>query len=233
MAIFPIIMECMTKNTPAHQVAGNHHDYLPAAGRDAMLPFYDLLTRLLGARGIHRTLLQQAELESGMQVMEIGCGTGNLTIAAKNKQPRADIIGTDPDPLALARAERKAKGRTGLRFERAYAQDLPFPDASFDRVLSAFMLHHIDSDIKPKLAAEVLRVLRPGGRLHLIDVGGEITADDGYAARRMLHSRHTADNLGDGIPTLLREAGFDCEVVDSRVKRTIGRITYYQATRPA
>lgn len=212
---------------------GNSHDYLPAAGRDGLLPFYDFFTRLLGVRKIHRALVRQAGLTPGTKVLEIGCGTGNLTITTKDAQPGAEILGTDPDPRALARAERKAKGRNGIRFERAYAQELPVPDGSVDRVLSAFMLHHLPGDVKTAAAAEALRVLRPGGQLHVVDVGGHMTEADGFSSRRMLESGHVTDNLGDGIPRLLRAAGFDCTEVDSRVYRFIGRVTYYRATRPA
>jgi SAM-dependent methyltransferase len=58
------------------------------------------------------------------------------------------VVGSDPDPLALARAQRKARGITGIRFERAYAQELPFADGEFDRVLSSMMLHHLAEDVK-------------------------------------------------------------------------------------
>ncbi|MGV9415504.1 class I SAM-dependent methyltransferase [Nocardia sp. NPDC003693] len=223
----------MTKNTPAADTASHHHDYLPAMGRDAMLPVYDLFTRLLGVRAVHRTLLRHADIAPGARVLEIGCGTGNLTLAALDAHPGADIIGTDPDPLALERAQRKAHGRTGIAFQHGYAQDLPFEDAAFDRVLSAFMLHHIPTELKSAVAADAFRVLRPGGRLHLVDVGGEVTAADGYAARRLLSNPHAAGNLGQAIPTLLSAAGFDCETTESRPHRAIGRITYYRATRPA
>ncbi|MFE6857878.1 class I SAM-dependent methyltransferase [Nocardia sp. NPDC057668] len=225
----------MTKNTPAAESTGRHghHDYLPAAGRDAMLPFYDLFTRLLGARGVHRTLLRHADIAPGARVLEIGCGTGNLALAALAAHPRAEITGTDPDPLALRRAESKSHGRNGIEYRLAYAQDLPFEDATFDRTLSAFMLHHIPAEVKPALAAEAFRTLRPGGQLHLVDVGGDVTPADGYAARRLLSNPHVTGNLGDAIPTLLRSAGFTCETTESRPHRAIGRITYYRATRPA
>lgn len=227
-------MRIMTKDHP-HSVLkaiGNRHDYLPAAGRDALLPTYDLLTRLLGMYKLHETLVAQAELTPGQHVLEIGCGTGNLTLKAKRTQPAAEVIGSDPDPLALARAERKANGLNGIRFERAYAQELPYPDKEFDRVLSSMMLHHLETDIKTAALAEALRVLRPGGSLHILDIGGEVTPDDGLMARLLLHNHHAHDNLGDGIPQLLRTVGFDCTVVASQRHRRLGRVTFYRGTRP-
>jgi ubiquinone/menaquinone biosynthesis C-methylase UbiE len=208
------------------------HDYLPAAGHDAFLPGYDLLTRLLGVHRIHQRLIEQAELADNQRVLEIGCGTGNLTIRAKRAQPGAEVIGSDPDPLALKRAQRKAKQLNGIRFEQGYAQRLPYQDGEFDRVLSSMMLHHLDSDAKPAAAAEIFRVLRPGGRLHLVDMGGNMTADDGLAARLVRHSPHAAGNLGDAIPRLLRSAGFDCTELATERHRFVGRLTYFSATRP-
>jgi ubiquinone/menaquinone biosynthesis C-methylase UbiE len=224
----------MTEHRPHSAArAGHRHDYLPAAGSDALLPTYDLLTRVLGMNRMYDTLIAQAELADGLRVLEIGCGTGNLTVRAKRAAPGAELTGTDPDPLALARAQRKARGLTGIRFERAYAQELPFADGEFDRVLSSMMLHHLDDDVKAAAAAEIHRVLRPGGSFHIVDIGGHMTADDGLAARFMMRSHHAAGNLGDAIPQLLRTAGFDCAEAGTRRHRLIGRLTFYRATRPA
>jgi ubiquinone/menaquinone biosynthesis C-methylase UbiE len=209
------------------------HDYMPAAGHDAFLPGYDLLTRLFGIHRVHQRLIGQAELADGYRVLEIGCGTGNLTIRAKKSHPSIDVVGSDPDPLALKRAQRKARRLSGIRFERGYAQQLPYGDGEFDRVLSSMMLHHLDSDAKTAAAAEVFRVLRPGGRLHLVDMGGDMTTHDGLSARLVLHSSHATGNLGDAIPRLLSAAGFDCTQVATHRNRWVGRLTYYRATRPA
>lgn len=209
------------------------HDYLPAAGRDIFLPGYDLLARLLGMHRVYDTLIAQAELADSHRVLEIGCGTGNLTIRAKRAHPDSELVGTDPDPLALARAQRKARGLTGICFDRGYAQQMPYADSEFDRVLSSMMLHHLPDDVKADAAAEVFRVLRPGGSLHLVDIGGDMTAHDGLSARRMVRRPHIAGNLGDAIPRLLRAAGFDCSEVASHRHRFVGRLTYYRATRPA
>jgi ubiquinone/menaquinone biosynthesis C-methylase UbiE len=223
-------MDHMTEHRPHF---ATRHDYIPAAGRDAFLPGYDLLTRVLGMNRAYDTLIAQAELADGLRVLEIGCGTGNVTVRAKRAAPGADVVGSDPDPLALARAQRKARGLTGIRFERAYAQELPFADGEFDRVLSSMMLHHLDDDVKAGAAAEIHRVLRPGGTLHIVDIGGHMTAHDGLAARFMMRSPHAAGNLGDAIPRLLTNVGFDCTEVGTRRNRLIGRLTFYRATRPA
>jgi len=221
----------MTEHHP--HTATRQHDYIPAFGKDALLPFYDLLTRFLGMGRSYDTLVAQAELADGLRVLEIGCGTGNVTVRVKRDEPGADVVGADPDPLALARAQRKARGLTGIRFERAYAQELPFADEEFDRVLSSMMLHHLDDDVQAGAAAEIHRVLRPGGTLHIVYVGGPMTAHDGFAARRMLRSPHISGSLGDAIPRLLRSVGFDCTVVASRPHRVVGRLTFYRAVRPA
>jgi ubiquinone/menaquinone biosynthesis C-methylase UbiE len=208
------------------------NDYVPAAGRDAFLPYYDVFTALLGAARVHRALIDQAELADGQRVLEIGCGTGNLTIRAKRTHPSVELVGSDPDPLALARAGRKARGLDGIRFERGYSQELPYADESFDRVLSSLMFHHLDHDTKIATAAEALRVLRPGGRLHLVDFAGHTHGAHGFLARRMVKSANLADNLDDGITKVLSAAGFDCDETVTRRHPVLGAITYYRAVRP-
>lgn len=219
-------MENMTQHGPTH-------DYLPAAGKDAFLPFYDLFTALLGVRAVHRTLIDQAGLAAGQRVLEIGCGTGNLAVRARRAHAGVEVVGSDPDPLALARARRKAGALAGLRFEHGYAQRLPYPDASFDRVFSALMLHHLDHDTKAAAVAEVARVLRPGGSLHLADLAGHAGGVHGFLAERVVRSGHVGDNQGDGIPRLLAAAGLAAAEVASRRHPVLGRVGYYRAVRPS
>ena len=223
-------MEHMTEHRPH---TATKHDYIPAFGKDALLPFYDLLTRALGMGKVYDTLVAQADLGDGLRVLEIGCGTGNVTTRVKRASPGVDVVGIDPDPLALARSQRKAQGLSGIRFERAYAQQLPFEDGEFDRALSSMMLHHLDEDVKAGALAEVYRVLRPGGQFHIVDIGGHATAHHGLAARWTKHNPHAAGNLGYAIPRLLTSVGFDCTEVGTRRNRFIGPLTFYRGIRPA
>jgi ubiquinone/menaquinone biosynthesis C-methylase UbiE len=202
------------------------HDYLPAMGRDRLLPLYDPFTWLMGVPRVHRRLVELAGVEPGHRVLEIGCGTGNLALRAQRMHPDAELVGIDPDPLALARARRKAE-RKGLpvRFDQGKAGELPYPDESMDRVLSAFMFHHLDDAEKRRALAEIGRVLRPGGQLHLVDVAGH---HHGSFGERMQRSERLRDNAGDGIPDRMREAGF----TDVRTgERGRLRTTFYRAAR--
>jgi ubiquinone/menaquinone biosynthesis C-methylase UbiE len=144
--------------------------YLPAAGKDWLLPLYDPFTKVLGVEASHRKLINQAGISPGHRVLEIGCGTGNLAILVKRLNPASQVVAIDPDPKALARARRKSERRGAtIQFDEGFAEELPYPDASFDRVFSAFMLHHVKPDAKALSLQEAFRVLKPGGSLHLAD----------------------------------------------------------------
>nr|WP_090339058.1 class I SAM-dependent methyltransferase [Mycolicibacterium malmesburyense]CRL67164.1 methyltransferase [Mycolicibacterium malmesburyense] len=104
---------------------------------------------------------------------------------------------------------------------------------SFDRVLSSMMWHHLDDDVKDAAAEEIFRVLRPGGELHLVDIGGAVSADDGVLARRMSRSTHAVGNRGDAIPRRLRAAGFECDQVATQRVRLVGHVAFFRAVRAA
>ena len=165
-------------------------------------------------------------------MLEIGCGTGNLALLVKQMRPQLEVVGLDPDPKALARASRKAR-RAGLTLEldRGFADELPYPDGSFDRVLSSLMFHHLEADLRIASLREVLRVLRPGGSLRLMDGGGEGHHLHGLA--RLARGSHTLEeDWDDRIPTLMREAGFNNASETGQLTKRIGRLTYYRASRP-
>jgi ubiquinone/menaquinone biosynthesis C-methylase UbiE len=102
-------------------------------------------------------VVQRAGIEEGQAVLDLGTGTGNAALLAA--KAGAKITAVDPSPRLLNVAE--ARIRRG-RFEVAKAEDLPFGDESFDRVLSLFAV--IFSEQPERAAEEILRVLRPQGR---------------------------------------------------------------------
>src|SRR5262245_24410876 len=161
--------------------------FIPAAGHDWLLPFYDPFVKLLGTESAHRRLVDQARLQPGQHILEIGCGTGNLTIMVKTLYPAVEVVELDPDPKALARARRKAERQAvSIQLDRGFSEELPYPDRSYNRVLSAFMFHHLNHDEKKQSLHEIWRVLKPGGSLHLLDFGGGHNGSEGFVASFLL-----------------------------------------------
>jgi ubiquinone/menaquinone biosynthesis C-methylase UbiE len=205
--------------------------YLPAAGYDWALPFYDPFVKLLGGGRALRALVDQADLRSGHRVLDVGCGTGTLIVMLKTRHPDVDVVGLDPDPKALFRARRKAYGaKVSVQLDRGFSDQLPYPDGSFDRVFSSFMLHHLEPLEKDATLREVRRVLKPGGLLHLLDFGGSEPPNEGFLAR-WLHAHHRLeDNFGGRILTLLSQAGFAESREIAHGTLFFARIAYYRAS---
>ena len=210
--------------------------FLPAAGRDWALPLYDPLVKLIGGDRARSTALELAPPRAGQVVLDVGCGTGSLAILIKRGHPTVEVVGLDPDPKALARADRKAqRAAAGIRLDRGFADDLPYPGAFFDRVYSSFMYHHLGRNEKETMLVEAHRVLKPGGVLCLLDFDGP-AAGAHHAVHRWLQSSAVlADNDNAQILTRFRQAGFVDPKGVRRGTMAFGLVAYscYLAAVPA
>jgi ubiquinone/menaquinone biosynthesis C-methylase UbiE len=203
--------------------------FLPAAGRDSFLPLYDLMTKLMGADHARRGLLTQAQIRLGYRILDIGCGTGSLLIQLKRLYPGTDVVGLDPDPKALARANRKAeRAAVSIQFDQGFGDELPYPEASFDRVLSSLMFHHVPTNEKAKTVRAIRRVLKPGGEFHMLDFEGP---DGAYGLlSRLLHSsQRLKDNSENRVLHFMTEAGFTEPKKVGHREMFFGHIAYYWA----
>ena len=136
--------------------------------------FYDPLVAVatLGrAPAMREQAADLAALRPGESVLDVGCGTGELTQRARARVgPTGRVCGIDPSAEMIAVARQKsARAGLGIDYRVAAIEALPFPDASFDVVLSSLMMHHLPEDLKSLGLGEVRRVLKPDGRLLIVD----------------------------------------------------------------
>lgn len=205
--------------------------FLPAAGHDWFLPLYDPLTKLLGVDRIRTALLDQAALQPRDRVLDVGCGTGTLAVLIKRLHPTVEVIGLDPDPKALSRARRKAgRAEVSIQFDRGFADSLEYPDATFDRVFSSLMFHHLERDVRQATLREIRRVLKPRGRLEFVDFASAHSGAHG-ALSRLIHSHHRLrDNSDERILSLMTAAGFRNARKVREQSSLFGDIAFYQAS---
>ncbi|MGK4007239.1 class I SAM-dependent methyltransferase [Sorangium sp. So ce1036] len=183
--------------------------YIHALGPAALTRFYDPVVRWVMREDAFRSrVLTHAELAPGQRLLDVGCGTGTLALLAKQRHPGVEVRGVDGDDkvLALAR-EKDERAGAGVRFERALAWALPYPDGTFDRVVSTLMFHHLTADDKQRTAREIVRVLRPGGALVLADLGSPRSAPGRALARALFRASRFEDHLAGRLPALLAGAG--------------------------
>ena len=159
---------------------------------------YDLLMGfvMLGReQAFRQRIADLARLQPGEIVLDVGCGTGTLAMVARQRVGEIGrVAGIDPSPQMIARASRKAVRRgLAIDFQVGVIEHLSFPDQSFDVVLSTFMMHHLPDDLKRRGLAEIARVLKPGGRLLVLDMKGP--------------AGPWKSNIADQ-PALMKEAGF-------------------------
>ena len=184
---------------------------------------YDLMGWFIDTfvfRGQVRELRQRtatlARMQPGDAVLDVGCGTGTLAMEVARRVGRAGrVAGVDPGTEQIARARRSAARRhLPIEFQIGVIEQLPFPDSTFDVVLSTLMMHHLPAPLKRQGLAEIARVLKPGGRLVIADFKRK-QERQGQAARF-----HAGGSSMQDLAALVSDAGFsEVETQEMRIPR--------------
>lgn len=211
--------------------------YVPALGHDWLTAAYDPVVRFTTReRAFKRRLLEASGLDEASSLLDVGCGTGTFAIMAKAEHPEVEVTGIDADPRILRTARAKtATNGAEVQFVEGSADRLPFADGTFERVASSLFFHHLSIDMKRRVAAEVMRVLTPGGELHVADWGVPanpvmralfipVQLLDGFA--------NTNDNVRGELLLVFAAAGFEPVHKQSELSTVLGTLALYCARKP-
>src|SRR6266704_1843636 len=198
---------------------------VPALGKDWLTPFFDTLLAVVGlGTPLTERVIERAHIQDGEPLLEGGGGTATLLIVVKSRYPSAPVVGVDTDERALAIARKKiAQHKIEVEVVQAGAEHLSFPPSSFDLVMSTLVFHHLPTEIKQQAMQEIYRVLTPGGRFLLTDLG----KPEGLALRTFFalgalaqadEARYIQDNKAGKLPLFLKEVGFAVQELPPRYR---------------
>jgi len=166
---------------------------------DAIAPHYDLLNRLMSfgvdGRWRRRTVRALALGEGPARVLDVATGTGDLAFAIARRHPEARVVGVDPSAGMLERGRHKALARRvddRVTLVLGDAQELSFDDGTFDAACIAFGIRNVPD--RARGLAEMRRVVRPGGRVCVLELGEPRRGVLGPLAR--FHVHHVVPRMG-------------------------------------
>ena len=207
--------------------------YIPAFSYHWLTPVYDPVLKW-GMREeiFKRRLISQANIRAGERVLDLGCGTGTLAILLKETIPGADVTGLDGDPAVLKLAGEKAD-RAGVRitWDRGMAFALPYPDRSFEKVISSLVIHHLTAENKFRAFQEIHRVLKPFGECHVLDFGRPHGPLGWLISQGTRHLEEVKENFDGKLPGLLVEAGFKEVTETASMTCVFGPISLLRAVK--
>lgn len=225
---FDMLFAALERGAPGLSATFGHHVHWGYWGPSDR-PDGSLADFALAAERLTRRLCDIAAVGDGDHVLDAGCGLGG-TIASLNERFRdLTLVGLNIDPRQVARASESVRPRRGNRiaFQVGDACRMPFPDASFDKVLAVECIFHFPS--RERFFAEARRVLRPGGRLTLCDFVPERWVVPSLSFAKRFLSWHIEAVTGpidirctlDRYRALARGGGFSLAYVDDITRGTL------------
>jgi len=205
--------------------------FIPGLGDPRLTRFYEPIMKwVFWEEIIRRPLIDAVQAAPGHTIIDVGCGTGTLTIALAKAATEATVIGLDIDDAMLVQAHAKvAEASGGPALVQGSAVTLPWRTGSIDTVVASMMVHHLPTAQKEALFAEARRVLSPNGSFFLLDFNAPAAEWQATMARAVARFEQIDDNLYGRLPVMLRTTGFGR--VDVIWQAFNGLLTLYRARK--
>jgi len=210
--------------------------YIPALKYHFVTPIYDWFIRLtMPEMKVKNQLVQQAKLQAGEKILDFGCGTATLTLLIEEQCTNCTVIGLDTDTQILAMAKKKlSQKKSAITLLIYEGKTLPFPDGTFDKVLSSWVFHHLTAPQKIAAFKEINRVLKPKGELHIADWGKAETKLMKFlffVVQVFDNFYTTNDNVKGKLPQLIQKGGFRQAEVLGNQSTLFGTLSYFKAIK--
>lgn len=211
--------------------------YVPALRFHWLTRFYDPLVRATLKEQRFKTLLvAQAGAQTGQRILDLGCGTGTLTVMLKRACPGAHVAGLDGDAAVLDLARQKAEEEhVAVEFWRGLATDPPFGPDSFDLIVSSLLFHHLLPSDKQRSLEKALCLLKPGAELHVADWGkphGPLMRAAFLSVQLLDGFATTGDSVRGMLPEYMERIGFRGVAETHRERTVFGTLALYRAVKP-
>lgn len=215
----------------------NPKNFIPALRYHAFTRFYDTVVRFTTRETMFKTaLVKQSVSHPGERLLDLGCGTGTLTMMMAENEAELQVVGVDTDPTTLEKAQKKLSSfGNRVSLQQGFAQQLPFKRDSFVIVVSSLFFHHLTKAQKIETLKEIFRVLKLGGRLHIADWGkpSSFVQQVLFIVVQLLDRFETTqDSVENALPKLIKDSGFTHIANRHFFPTPLGTIRLFQAIRP-
>lgn len=201
--------------------------YIPALKFKFLTKYFDLFLRFfMNEYSIKSEFISAAKIKDNDKVLDFGCGTGTLLKILLDLNKSFELYGIDIDKDVLTIARNKLNEKVNLNKYDGLV--LPYADHSFDIVLSSLAIHHIQSDHKKVVFAEIKRVLKLNGAFYLLDFGSQKRFYSRMIVKLLRLLEPIDDNINGKLPDYLKQAGFTHILQHSYFTTFFGDLTIYE-----
>lgn len=208
--------------------------YIPALRYGWLTKVYNpLLAFTMPELKFKSELIRQANIGTNHKVLDFGVGTATLSLLLSKQRPDCYIEGVDVDEKILGIAKDKIIEQDAKIVLTKYdGLKLPYPDQTFDRVITSLVFHHLDKEQKKNSLLEIKRVLKNDGELHIADWGKAssfLMRTLFYLVQFLDGFKTTEDNVKGMLPNYLQNAGFLSVETTTNYSTIFGTLSLYKA----